>query len=89
MVKAKTYKATQTKLSPLTISLLIVLTVYVLFMLALFAWAILTASKAYMDDYSAFTIEGPDNILGLPKKFMLFEGESPVFPAIINNLKHY
>jgi ABC-type glycerol-3-phosphate transport system permease component len=84
MKNVKAFRATKTKLSPLTISLLIVLTAYVLFMLALFTWAILTASKAYIDDYSAFTIEGPDNILGLPKKFMLFDNLGQVNEGFAN-----
>ncbi|MBQ8394800.1 MAG: carbohydrate ABC transporter permease [Clostridia bacterium] len=70
MEKTKAFKK---KLSPLTIALCVILTLYVIFMLVLFAWACLTASKAYFGDYSSLEEGIADNIIGLPKKFMLFE----------------
>ena len=70
MEKTKAFKK---KLSPLTIALCVILTLYVIFMLVLFAWACLTASKAYFGDYSSLEEGVADNIIGLPKKFMLFE----------------
>ena len=69
--------ATKTKLSPLTCFLLVVLVLYVLIMLVMFAWAIITAAKEYNGDYSSmWPDEVPDNIVGLPKKFFLFENIS-------------
>lgn len=58
-------------LSPLSITLCTVLSVYVLFMLAIFFWAFLTASKSYYDDYFSFI--GENNVIGWPKKFMFFQ----------------
>lgn len=72
MTKTKTSKATKTRFSPLTITLFAVLTVYVLFMLVLFLWAAMTASKTYFGDYSSIEEGIADNIIGLPKKFALF-----------------
>lgn len=67
-----TSKSKKTKLSPLTVTLFVILTVYVLFMLLLFAWAMLTASKSYYGDYFDHPELGK-NIIGLPVKFMFFE----------------
>lgn len=72
MTKTKTSKATKTRFSPLTLTLFAVLTVYVLFMLVLFLWAAMTASKTYFGDYSSIEEGIADNIIGLPKKFALF-----------------
>lgn len=65
-------KLKKTKFSPLTVVLFVLLTVYVLFMLALFLWVFLTASKAYYGDYFDHPKVGK-NIVGLPLKFMLFD----------------
>ncbi len=65
--------ATKNKLTPLTIGLLAILILYVLIMLMMFYWVIITASKAYDGDYSSDMPRlYPDNILGWPKKFKLF-----------------
>ena len=50
----KKSNALKTKFSPLTIALFVLLTVYVLFLLAVFLWVFLTASKSYFGDYSSF-----------------------------------
>lgn len=68
----KTSKEIKTKFSPLTISLFVILVAYVLFMILLFAWSILTASKSYYGDYFDHPVVGK-NIIGFPVKFMLFE----------------
>lgn len=85
MRKVKAGTATKNKFSPLTISLCIILTLYVLFMLALFVWAFLTASKTYFGDYSSFEPDlYPDNIVGLPKQFALFENLSEINSGFSN-----
>lgn len=66
-------KSIKTKFTPLTVILFVILSVYVLLMLALFTWVLLTASKAYYGDYSSFDPAYADNIIGLPRKFMLFQ----------------
>ena len=71
--------ATKTKLSPLTISLMVVLILYVLIMLVMFAWVIITASKMYDGDYSSAIPDlYPDNIVGFPKSFELFNNISRI-----------
>ena len=62
----------QTKFSPLTIALFVLLILYVAIMVILFLWVGLTASKAYYGDYFDHPTLGK-NIIGLPLKFMLFE----------------
>ena len=80
----KISKEMKTKFSPLTIILCVVLTVYVV-LLALLGWAFITASKAYAGDYSSFEPDlYPDNILGLPKKFVLFENISEINQGFSN-----
>ena len=75
----KMTKATKEKFSPLTIALFVVLVAYVLFMLVLFVWVLMTASKSYFGDYTSFEPElYPDNIIGFPKKFVLFENLSEI-----------
>ncbi|MBQ7373737.1 MAG: carbohydrate ABC transporter permease [Clostridia bacterium] len=76
MVKNKANFKIKNKLSPLTIALLTVLTVYVIFMLALFLWAVITACKKYSGDYSSTDSSIANNIVGLPKQFYLFENIS-------------
>ena len=72
-------KATKTKFTPLTLSLCIILVLYVIFMLAMLFWATLTASKMYAGDYSSFEPDlYPDNILGFPKIFALFDNLSEI-----------
>ena len=79
MENVKISKATKTKFSPLTICLFAVLTLYVLILIALLLWAVLTASKTYSGDYSSFEPDlYPDNILGFPKRFALFENLSEI-----------
>ena len=85
MENKKLLRATKTKLSPLTIGLCAILTLYVLFMLVLFVWAILTASKTYLGDYSSLMPdEIPDNIIGFPKKFVLFKNISEINSGFSN-----
>ena len=60
------------KFTPLTICLFVVLVLYVLFLLGIFAWVFTTASKAYVDDYKSYTEGVKSNIIGWPKKFELF-----------------
>ncbi|MBQ7913128.1 MAG: carbohydrate ABC transporter permease [Clostridia bacterium] len=67
----KISKTIKKNLSPLTITLFVVLSAYVLFMLAIFFWAFLTASKAYYGDY--YSLMGENNVIGWPKKFMFFK----------------
>lgn len=64
-------KSNKIKFSPLTITLFVLLTIYVLFMLLLLLWVFLTASKAYYGDYFDHPELGK-NIVGFPLKFMLF-----------------
>ena len=64
---------TKNKLSPLTITLLVVLVLYVLILFAIFFWVFITASKAYVNDYKAYKEGLTDNILGFPKAFKLFD----------------
>ena len=59
------------KLSPLAIGLCVVLSLYVLVMFSMLAWALLTASKAYKWDY--ISLMGDGNKWGFPKKFVLFK----------------
>ena len=73
MQNIKFSKATKTRFSPLTIILCAILTLYVAFMAVLLLWVLLTASKAYINDYSSFVPNVPDNIVGFPKKFLLFD----------------
>lgn len=80
-------RAIKNKLSPLTILLLVVLVAYVLFMLIMFAWALLTGSKAYSGDYAASVLipGSTGNILGWPKEFSLFkniEAVNTIFPGV-------
>ena len=77
MQNLKAGNATKTKFSPLTLILFVVLTIYVLFMLVIFAWVFITASKAYFNDYSSLT-DAPDNLIGWPKKFVLFDNISDI-----------
>ena len=67
-----TSKSQKTKFSPLTITLFVVLTLYVLFMLLIFFWVILTASKSYYGDYFGHPTLGK-NIIGFPVEFKLFD----------------
>ena len=79
MQNEKSLKATKTRFTPLTIFLFLVLTCYVLFMLVMFAWVILTASKTYLGDYSSLMPDIiPDNIIGFPKEFVLFQNISEI-----------
>lgn len=72
-------KERKTKFSPLTVGLFVVLTLYVLFMLVMFTWVLLTASKGYYGDYSSFEPDlYPDNLIGLPKEFMFFKNISEI-----------
>ena len=72
-------KETKTKFSPLTIGLFVILTLYVVFMLVMFVWVFLTASKGYYGDYSSFEPDlYPDNLIGLPKEFLLFQNISEI-----------
>ncbi|MBR2337142.1 MAG: carbohydrate ABC transporter permease [Clostridia bacterium] len=64
---------TRNRLSPLTVFLLAVLALYVVVLIAIFAWVFLTASKSYDLDYKTFDGSGDSNIFGLPKQFVLFE----------------
>lgn len=74
MEKVKHAKATKTRFSPLTVVLLVVLIAYALIMIGIFFWAFITASKTYAGDYSSFEPDlYPDNIIGWPKKFVLFK----------------
>ena len=62
------------KFSPLTAVLFTVLSLYVIFMLVMLIWVFLTGSKAFAGDYKSFQPDlYPDNIIGFPKKFMLFD----------------
>lgn len=75
----KSFRATKTKLSPLTICLFVILALYVVILVALLFWAFLTASKMYVGDYSSFEPDlYPDNILGFPKQFVLFQNISEI-----------
>ena len=86
MQNVKVGNATKTKFSPLTFALFIVLTAYVLFMLVLFVWVFLTASKAYFNDYSSFEPDlYPDNLIGFPKKFVLFENLAEINKGFSDN----
>lgn len=76
MTKNQNTVKIKNKLSPLTITLLTVLVVYVVFMLALFLWALVTASKKYSGDYSSIDPTVPNNIIGLPKEFYFFKNVS-------------
>ena len=74
MKKMKAPISTKTKFSPLTISLFVVLALYVVFLVVMFLWAFLTASKGYYTDYFSFEpSKVPHNIVGLPKEFVLFQ----------------
>ncbi|MBE5742395.1 MAG: carbohydrate ABC transporter permease [Clostridiales bacterium] len=74
MKKMKASISTKTKFSPLTISLFVVLALYVVFLVVMFLWAFLTASKGYYTDYFSFEpSKVPHNIVGLPKEFVLFQ----------------
>ncbi|MBQ8428952.1 MAG: carbohydrate ABC transporter permease [Clostridia bacterium] len=75
----KSFRATKTKLSPLTICLFVILALYVVILVVLLFWAFLTASKMYVGDYSSFEPDlYPDNILGFPKQFVLFQNISEI-----------
>lgn len=71
MVKKRRLES-RNKFTPLTICLFIILVLYVLFLLGIFAWVFTTASKAYVDDYASYTEGVKSNIIGWPKKFELF-----------------
>ena len=84
METIKFSKATKTKFSPLTIILCTILVLYVLFMAAMLVWVLLTASKTYINDYSSFKPNVPDNKLGFPKKFVLFDNIAEINSAFAN-----
>ena len=67
---------TKNRLSPLTITLLTILVLYAVVLVFIFAWVLLTASKAYVNDFKSFDGKSHDNIVGLPKEFKLFENLS-------------
>ena len=71
----KASREMKNKFSPLTVLLLIILSLYVLFMLVMLFWALLTSSKAYSGDYAASVLipGGKPNLIGWPKKFKLFD----------------
>lgn len=60
--KSKKHDTTRTRLSPLTVILLVVLSIYVLSMFVLLFWALITSFKSQQE----FRI----NIIGLPEKFV-------------------
>ena len=64
------------KFTPLTICLFVVLVLYVLFLLGIFAWVLTTAAKDYYGDYKSLTEGVKNNIVGWPKKFKLIENIS-------------
>lgn len=66
----KVKKESKNKLSPLTIALFTVLAIYVVFLLVVFVWVFLTASKDYYMDYRP--LKGEPNLAGFPKEFKLF-----------------
>ena len=70
-------KETKNKLSPLTVALFVVLALYVLFLVTVFLWVFLTASKGYRD-YRPLGNKVPPNLIGLPKEFKLFENISEI-----------
>ena len=74
----------KSKWSPLTIALFTVLVLYVLIMLIMLWWVLITASKAYVNDYKSFKDGIESNIIGLPKKFMLFENLFEVSDGFAN-----
>lgn len=79
--------ATKNRFSPLTIVLFTILSAYVLFMLAMFCWALLTGSKAYSGDYAGSVLipGSKGNILGWPKEFSLFKNIieiNKIFPGV-------
>ena len=83
----KTSHETKNKFSPLTILLLIILSLYVLFMFVMLFWALLTGSKAYSGDYAASVLipGGKPNLIGWPKKFKLFDNikvVNGIFPEV-------
>lgn len=78
MQKSKVFKNSKTKFSPLTAVLFTVLIAYVMIMLIMLTWVVLTASKEYYFDYSSFDPDVPPNPIGLPKKFVLFQNISEI-----------
>ena len=68
----KIFKEIKKKLSPLSITLFIVLVAYVFFMIALFSWAFLTASKSARE-YNGSMMEEYGNVVGFPEKFKFFQ----------------
>lgn len=83
MEKVKDTKI-KSKWSPLTITLFTVLVVYVLIMLVMLWWVVITASKEYINDYKSFKDGIPSNIIGLPKTFALFSNLSAVSDGFAN-----
>lgn len=83
----KASREMKNKFSPLTVLLLIILSLYVLFMLVMLFWALLTGSKAYSGDYAASVLipGGKPNLIGWPKKFKLFDNikvVNSIFPEV-------
>ncbi len=73
------WKNLKKKITPLSVTLFIVLLVYTVILISMFFWAFLAASKAYVNDYKSFSPdEFPSNIVGFPKKFLLFENLSAI-----------
>lgn len=83
MEKVKDTKI-KSKWSPLTITLFTVLIIYVLIMLVMLWWVVITASKEYINDYKSFKDGIPSNIIGLPKTFALFSNLSAVSDGFAN-----
>lgn len=83
MEKVKDTKI-KSKWSPLTITLFTVLIIYVLIMLVMLWWVVITASKEYINDYKSFKDGIPSNIIGLPKTFALFSNLSAISDGFAN-----
>ena len=83
----KASRATKNKFSPLTVTLLTILSAYALFMFVMLFWALLTGSKAYSGDYAPSVLipGGKANLIGWPKKFKLFDNikvVNDIFPEV-------
>ena len=76
-------KETKNKLSPLTVVLFAVLAAYALFLIAVFLWVFLTASKGYRD-YRPLGKDAVPNLIGLPKEFKLFENIAEINDGFAN-----
>ncbi len=76
-------KETKNKLSPLTVVLFAFLAAYALFLIAVFLWVFLTASKGYRD-YRPLGKDAVPNLIGLPKEFKLFENIAEINDGFAN-----